>query len=157
MDDGNPAVAKDWGLDEVGIDDERFTTTSYALGGNALSLWVIDRPLMTEVTDESGKFVSRKVNYYDGEPFTGLKGVIESRALLHRTEEFITDSQSVSATRSKFDAFGNIVESRDPNGNVRRVAGTRCSRRIRCARKSSSGMACPISSPARAMTLDSGW
>jgi RHS repeat-associated protein len=118
---GNPTVTKDWGLEEAGIDDERFITTSYALGGNALRVWVIDRPLVTEVTDENGAFVSRKVNYYDGEPFIGLKGIIEARALLHRTEEFISDTQSVSATRSKFDAFGNLVESRDPNGNVRRV------------------------------------
>ena len=118
---GNEVLRQDWGLVEDGVDDERFTATSYALEGNALALWVIDRPDRVEVSDESGRFVSRQVHYYDGEPLVGLRGGIQSRALLHRTVQFTTAQDSVQASRSRFDAWGNIVESLDPVGNVRRV------------------------------------
>ncbi|MBL9168211.1 MAG: hypothetical protein JNN07_10760 [Verrucomicrobiales bacterium] len=118
---GNERLIKDWGRLDEEVDDERVTTTTYALGGNALTLWVIDRPDAVEVTDEAGVFVSRQIHYYDGDPAVGLRGIIQSRALPHRTVQFTTTQDSIQATRARFDAWGNIVESLDPNGNVRRV------------------------------------
>jgi RHS repeat-associated protein len=118
---GNERLIKDWGRLDEEVDDERVTTRTYALGGNALALWVIDRPDVVEVTDEAGLFVSRQIHYYDGDPLVGLRGVIQSRALPHRTVQFTTAQDSLQATRARFDAWGNIVESLDPNGNVRRV------------------------------------
>ena len=47
---GNPALT---------YDDERFTTTSYALLGDALANWIIGLPDTITVTDENGAFVSR--------------------------------------------------------------------------------------------------
>jgi hypothetical protein len=70
-------------------DDERKTSTSYALGGEALTRWIISLPDTVSVTDENGTFVSRAKHYYDGSPFTGLAGrQVGARGLLYRTQEF---------------------------------------------------------------------
>ncbi len=116
---GNATWTRDYGLTELDIDDERFTHTTYALAGQALTRWIVNKPDTIDVTDEQGTFVSRKVHYYDGEPFVGQAGSIGERALLSRTTEFIDAEKSIQATRSRYDAFGNVVESRDPVGNVR--------------------------------------
>src|SRR5690606_36988887 len=58
---GNLIVKRDFGLLDETNDDERFVTTSYAHGGNALSLWVIDKPDTISTTDEEGRFVAKKV------------------------------------------------------------------------------------------------
>jgi RHS repeat-associated protein len=117
---GNQTVIREFGLDHPSIDDERVTTTTYAHGGNALSLWIIDRPDSISVTDENGAFVSRKVHFYDAEPFVGVQGQIQNRALLHRTIEHIDLTRTIQATRTRYDAYGNAAEMRDPRGNIRR-------------------------------------
>ena len=117
---GNQTELRDLGIDGGDYNDERVVSTTFAHGGNALSLWIIDRPDTIRVTDENGSFVATKVHFYDGAPFVGIQGQINDRALLHRTVEHIDEVRSIEATRSRFDAFGNIVESRDPVGNVRR-------------------------------------
>lgn len=118
---GNPTVVRDSGLLDDASDDERVVTTTYAHGGNALSLWIINKPDTINTTDETGSFVTRKVHYYDGEPFVGIQGQITDRALLHRTVEYIDESRSIDASRVRYDAFGNVEETRDPLGNVRRL------------------------------------
>lgn len=118
---GNLIVVRELGLEDPAFDDERIITTTYAHGGNALSLWIVDRPDTINVTDEKGAFVARTEHFYDGDPFVGAQGQIQSRALLHRTLEYIDSSRSIPATRSRFDAFGNIEETRDPVGNIRRL------------------------------------
>jgi YD repeat-containing protein len=119
---GNSILTREFGLDDPGADDERVTTTTYARGGNALSLWIINQPDTVSVTDEHGAFVSRKVHFYDGEPFVGLQGQIQNRALLHRTVEYADANVGIPKSRSRFDAFGNIVEAQDPRGNIRRMS-----------------------------------
>lgn len=119
---GNPTLTWEYGLDDPAVDDERVTTTTYALGGNALPLWIIDRPDTISVTDENGVFVSRKVHFYDGDPFVGLPGQIQDRALLHRVVEYADETQGIPRTRSRFDAFGNIIEAQDALGNTRRMS-----------------------------------
>ncbi len=116
---GNPTLVQDFGVDSAGIDDERFTTTTYALGGNALALWIVNKPDTISVTDENGAFVSRKVHFYDGAPLVGVQGQVQSRALLSRTLEFVDANRSVQAARTRYDAFGNAVEIVDPVGNRR--------------------------------------
>lgn len=118
---GNPTALREFGIDGGTIDDERFMITTYAHGGNALSLWVIDRPDTVNVTDENGGFVARKSHFYDGAAFEGAQGQIEHRALLSRTVEYASTNRTIQATRSKFDAHGNIIETRDPVGNVRQI------------------------------------
>ncbi len=119
---GNQTVLRDLGIDGTGFDDERITTTSYAQGGNALPLWVVNKPDTISVTDENGAFVAKKVHFYDAAPFVGVQGQILDRALLSRTVEYIDASHSIQASRSEFDSYGNIIEIHDPVGNVRRIA-----------------------------------
>src|SRR5262249_30126847 len=118
---GNQTVARNFGLDGAAYDDERFITTTYALGGNALSLWVINKPDTKTVTDENGALVSRSDYYYDGTPFAGVKGQIQDRALLSRRVDYIDATHTIDATRTRYDAFGNMEETHDPVGNVRLV------------------------------------
>ena len=119
---GNQTVTRELGLDDPAFDDERVTTTTYAHGGNALSRWVIDKPDTISVTDENGAFVAKKVHFYDGDAFVGIQGQIESRALLHRTMENVDANRNVQTARVRFDQYGNTAETRDPIGNVRRLA-----------------------------------
>ncbi|MSU37034.1 MAG: hypothetical protein EXS36_18445 [Pedosphaera sp.] len=81
---GNQTLMHDRGLEGASFDDERVTTTTYAHGGNAFSLWVLDKPDTVTVTDEQGAFVAKKVYFYDGKPFVGIQGQIDTRALLNR-------------------------------------------------------------------------
>jgi hypothetical protein len=118
---GNQTVVGDLGLDNPAYDDERVTTTTYAHGGNALSLWIVNQPDTISVTDENGAFVAKTVNFYDAGPFIGIQGQIQNRALLNRTIEHISTNQTIQATRTRFDPFGNIEEMRDPVGNIRRI------------------------------------
>ncbi len=112
---GNAVFAFDHGILGAGFDDERKVVTTYALGGNALSLWVIDKPDTVTTTDEDGAFVNKTIHYYDGEPFVGESGRIISRALLHRVERFIDETTAIDEQRMSYDAFGNVVTMRDPN------------------------------------------
>jgi RHS repeat-associated protein len=118
---GNPIVTRELGLDDPDFDDERITTTTYAHGGNALSLWILDKPDTVTVTDENGAFVSKRVHFYDGDPFVGIEGGIQNRALLHRTEAYIDLNRSVPVARTRYDAYGNAEELHDPVGNIHRV------------------------------------
>jgi RHS repeat-associated protein len=119
---GNQTSSRELGLENPAFDDERITTTTYAHGGNALSLWIINKPDTISVTDENGAFVAKKVHFYDGEPFVGVQGQIQNRALLHRTEEYVDATHTIQASRTRFDAYGNPEETHDPLGNIRRIA-----------------------------------
>ena len=118
---GNKILEKDYGIEDAAYDDERVTRTTYALGGQALDLWVINKPDTILVTDEKGEFVSKKVHFYDGEPFVGIQGAISDRALLHCTEEYVDAATPIQSSRSQYDSYGNVTEVRDPNGNPRKV------------------------------------
>lgn len=118
---GNETRETDEGIVGGGFDDERITTTSYALGGNALALWVISKPDVISVTDEAeaAAFVAKKVHFYDGAAYVGVQGQIQSRALLHRTQEFKDAGSAIEATRTNYDPYGNPTGMRDPVGNQR--------------------------------------
>ncbi len=117
---GNQISEFDEGVVGGGYDDERKTTTSYALGGQALALWIIDKPIETDVTDENGAFVATTNFYYDGAPFVGGT-TIESRALLHRTTRTIGGGKTINAERTQYDAFGNPSAHMDPRGFKRTI------------------------------------
>jgi RHS repeat-associated protein len=119
---GNQTLLREYGLEAASYDDERVTTTTYAHGGNALSLWVIDKPDIITTTDENGAFVNKTLFHYDGEPFVGIQGQIQNRGLLNRTVDHIDATRTIQSTRTRFDVHGNIEETRDPVGNVRRIA-----------------------------------
>jgi RHS repeat-associated protein len=118
---GNLTVERDFGVDDPGSDDERFTTTTYAHGGNALARWIISKPDTMTVTDEHGALVSSRVHFYDGAPLVGVQGQIQDRGLLARAIESIDDTRTVDAVRNLYDVHGNILETRDPGGSTRRI------------------------------------
>jgi RHS repeat-associated protein len=134
---GNQIVQRDFGVvNDASFDDERFTSNEYALQGEALSRWIINKPSRVRTTDENGVFVSDVRNYYDGDPFVGLGlKIMGSRALLNRVEQVVTDvsslppltSQSdrpgdprlsagtaIQKSRMEYDAYGNSLVTLDP-------------------------------------------
>ena len=112
---GNQILSFNHGIVGEDYDDERRVVTSYAHGGNALTRWIIDKPDTVLTTDEGGAFVNKTVHHYDGMPFVGLNGAIDDRALLHRVEKFVDETESTDDQRSAFDRYGNPIELRDPN------------------------------------------
>lgn len=124
--------------------DERITLRQYALGGQALSRWIIDHVSVDRVEDSSAVFAKESRHYYDGPEFEGLpSGQMGSRGLLKRTEEIVTDDQSavlqiaaydpvringagdprlpsrtaVETLRVAHDIYGNTLASVDPLGS----------------------------------------
>lgn len=137
---GNTVSQRDYGIvSSSTYDDERFTTNEFALQGEALTRWIIDKPSRVRVTDENGVFVSETRNYYDGSFSQGLAlGAMGTRALLHRAEQVVTDTVAVppiseqsdqpgdprlpggtviQAARGSFDIYGNTLVTLDPLGN----------------------------------------
>ncbi|HAB15662.1 MAG TPA: hypothetical protein DCE44_04345, partial [Verrucomicrobiales bacterium] len=142
---GNLTLQRDFGVVAPGdYDDERFSSTEYSHGGEALHRWIIDKPARMRVTDENGVFVSETRNFYDGPAFQGLPlGTIGDRALLHRVEQIVTDSAALPAltdqsdrpgdprlpagsvvqkVRSQYDPFGNSIATLDPLGTPGNLA-----------------------------------
>jgi RHS repeat-associated protein len=137
---GNQTQQRDFGVvSDASYDDERFTTTEYALQGEALDRWIIDRPSRVRITDENGVFVSETRNYYDGSPYQGLDlSTMGARSLLHRVEQVVTDTAGVPPlanqsdrpgdprlpagtviqnARSSYDSYGNSIVMLDPLAN----------------------------------------
>src|SRR5438034_996616 len=106
---GNAVLQRDFGVVGDGsYDDERFTTTEFALQGEALARWIIDKPSRVRVTDENGVFVAETRNYYDGSSYQGLAlGSMGARALLHRLEQVVTDTVSLSPLANQSDQPGD--------------------------------------------------
>lgn len=133
---GNQITEKNYGVVGGPYDDERFTTTTFALSGQALDKWILGKPAQISITDENGIFVSEKKIYYDGDSFQGLSsGMLGDRALEHRIEAILTGNDSLPAieeqsdrtgdprlppgsaineSRSEFDSFGNVITMLDP-------------------------------------------
>ncbi len=113
---GNLTEEFDHGILGEEYDDERVVRTTYALGGEALSRWIISQPDTINTTDEAGAFVNRTRHFYDGDAFVGLdSGIIGRRSLLHRVERLIDETRSIQEQRHRYDTHGNVVEMRDPN------------------------------------------
>ena len=72
-------------------------------------------PTPRTVTDENGAFVAKTVYYYDGAAFIGVQGQILNRAPCSAAGiEYIDATHTIQATRTRYDAFGNIEESARP-------------------------------------------
>jgi YD repeat-containing protein len=134
---GNEILEKSYGsVSTNDLHDHRIVTTTIALGGSALDKWLIRLPAQMDCTDFSGAFISRRQDFYDGDPFVGLPlGVIGDRGLLSRVEGFIngdtavpafdrrTDlpgdprlpvGKSIPVQRLEYDSSGNEITSLDP-------------------------------------------
>jgi hypothetical protein len=70
---GNRTLDADYGIVEEGnraaFDDERITTTEYAINTNA---WILRTPARQEIRDENGNVISRLDSFYDDETFSGI-------------------------------------------------------------------------------------
>lgn len=132
---GNTIVEKNYGEHSPGsiYDDERFAYSTYAFN---LNDWLIGFPARKLVADESGNFVSESRSYYDGAPFAGLPlGQVGPLGDMVREEKLINGANpvpafgtiskivgdprlganvSINVSRSRYDQFGNLVETRDP-------------------------------------------
>ncbi len=136
---GNTIVERDYGEHGPGsvYDDERFTFTEHAFN---LEDWLIGLPARVRVTDEAGGFVSENRRYYDGADFVGLGlGQVGRRGLVAREESLVNGAElppalddtpsaasnrvgdprlppraTVTTSRTRYDAYGNPVVTRDP-------------------------------------------
>ncbi|MBI4606039.1 MAG: VCBS repeat-containing protein [Planctomycetes bacterium] len=132
---GNLTLELEHGVypDSPELDDERQKVTEYALAGEAVSRWIVDRPARTLVLDEAGKVVAEKTFYY-GDGDVDVTGDplfhVGSRALLKREASILIgdtsvgrvagDSQVVQERRVAHDRFGNPVLIVDPIGDPAR-------------------------------------
>src|SRR6185503_14369862 len=123
---GNETRAINYGIVEGGnraaFDDERVTTTEYALN---LDAWIIRLPKRQTVRDENGMVISRSESFYDDETFSGnnLGAVIIGNLTLQRSWiEPANDNAYVRSARTKYDPYGNPIALFDPlsdgTGNV---------------------------------------
>jgi hypothetical protein len=115
---GNPTRKTDYGIVESGdraaFDDERVTSTVYALNTN---LWLLRAPARQEIADDHGAILSRLETYYDDETFSGNNFGQVSLGNLTLSKAWINPSNStafVSATRATYDPYGNPITMLDP-------------------------------------------
>ncbi len=124
---GNQTRLANYGIvsngDRSVFHDERVTTTEYALNTNA---WLLRHPARQEIADGNGAVRSRLESYYDDETFSGGNFGQVSVGNLTLTRAWIDASNAtafISASRAKYDVYGNAITLLDPlavapGGNV---------------------------------------
>jgi RHS repeat-associated protein len=115
---GNQLFNHDYGLVEPGnrsaFNDERFTTTRYAVNTNA---WILRAPALSEIADESYATLSRSVSYYDDPTFSGSNfGEITRGDLTLKLDWFdpARTNAFIRSARTRYDSYGNPVLILDP-------------------------------------------
>ncbi|MCZ7639104.1 MAG: FG-GAP-like repeat-containing protein [Verrucomicrobia bacterium] len=115
---GNQTRLADYGVvvdgDRSAFNDERITTTEYAINTNA---WILRLPARQETKDEHGAVISRAEFFYDDETFSGSNWGILTIGNLTMKREWIdpaTRARYVTAARTKYDALGNPALILDP-------------------------------------------
>jgi YD repeat-containing protein len=117
---GNQTRMADYGIVVTGnrsaFNDERVTTTQYAINTNA---WILRHPARQEIADYNGLVVSRVESYYDDESFSGNNFGLVTIGNLTLTRAWVNAADSsayIKATRTKYDTYGNPVTLLDPLG-----------------------------------------
>ncbi len=115
---GNQTRAINYGIVEgtnrAAFNDERVTTTEYALNTNA---WIIRASKRHTVQDEKGAVIARSESFYDDETFSGNNfGVITIGNLTLKRDwiDPANETAFVQYGRTKYDAFGNPIAVFDP-------------------------------------------
>ncbi len=110
---GNQTRAINYGIVEgtnrAAFNDERVTTTEYALNTNA---WIIRASKRQTVQDENGAVIARSESFYDDETFSGNNFGVITIGNLTLKRDWIdpTDPAAfVQSARSKYDRYGNPV------------------------------------------------
>jgi RHS repeat-associated protein len=105
------------GADRGSFNDERITTTQYAIN---LTNWNVCHPARLETKDFTGTVVSRTDYFYDDETFSGNNWGDVSLANLTLRRDWITPADEVAyirQARKKYDPYGNAVTILDPLGS----------------------------------------
>ena len=115
---GNQTTNADYGIvendDRTAFNDERITTTEYAINTN---LWLLRNPARHEIKDLNGNVTSRVESYYDDDAFSGNNFGSVTIGNLTLTRAWINPADAaayVKASRTKYDAYGNPIASLDP-------------------------------------------
>jgi RHS repeat-associated protein len=115
---GNQTTNANYGIVENGdlsaFDDERITTAEFAINTNA---WLLRTPKRTETQDAQGHVLSRAEFYYDDETFSGGNLGQVTRGNLTLKREWIDPANPgayVASVRTRYDTFGNAVQTLDP-------------------------------------------
>lgn len=137
---GNKTREADYGIvtndDRSAFNDQRITTTEYAINTNA---WILHLPARQEVTDENGIAVSRTDFFYDDETFAGDNRGLVTLGNLTMKRDWVwpgsqTNTATIAAARTKYDGYGNPIVILDPlaaapggavnftNGHAREIA-----------------------------------
>jgi RHS repeat-associated protein len=118
---GNETTNADYGIvvngDRTAFNDERITTTEYALNLNS---WIIRHPSRQQIMDINGSVISRTEYHYDDETFSGNNfGLVTLGNLTLRREwsNPANASAYVKSARTTYDASGNPVTLLDPLGS----------------------------------------
>ncbi len=115
---GNKTLDANYGIvvdgNRFAFNDERITTTEYAINTNA---WILRTPRRAEVKDENGVVISRAEMFYDDETFSGNNGGLVTIGNLTMKREWtnaVAADGYITATRTKYDARGNPTTIIDP-------------------------------------------
>ncbi len=115
---GNQTRNANYGIvvngDRSAFNDERITTTEYAINTNT---WILRAPTRVEIKDEQGAVISRAEMFYDDESFSGNNFGLVTRGELTLKREWKdpTDpSGFVNSARTKYDTYGNPIIMLDP-------------------------------------------
>ena len=117
---GNQTRMADYGIvsngDRSAFNDERVTTTQYAINTDA---WILHHPAQQEIADYNGVVISRLENFYDDETFSGNNLGVVTVGNLTLTRAWVNPADSsayITATRAEYDTYGNPITLLDPLG-----------------------------------------
>lgn len=118
---GNVIASREWGIVEGGNrlagNDERILLKQFAYDTNR---WMLRFPVREELSDASGKVISRTDTFYDDETFSGANAgqLTEGNRTLGMTWYDLSRPDGfVRSMRSKYDSYGNLVLLLDPLGD----------------------------------------
>jgi len=119
---GNVTAEKNWGEvvgdDKLAGNDEALITRTFA---NNTKDWILGRLSTEELRDAKGSRLRLRRLYYDGAPFEGLPLGQVARGNLSREEGWVgpADGAFELVGSTRYDADGNVVETRDARGGGR--------------------------------------
>jgi RHS repeat-associated protein len=115
---GNQTFEANYGIVEganrSAFDDERITSTQFALNVNA---WIIHAPSRQDISDEAGVVISRTETFYDDETFSGNNGGQVPVGNVTMRREYIDPANPnafIASARTRYDGYGNPIAQLDP-------------------------------------------
>lgn len=108
---GNMTRLMENGRSDGSWGDERVTDTTYTSGGaEGRAAWILNAVVEKSTSTLNGTLAARTRNYYDGntDPFK------ISRGNLTKSENWVADTIYVTAARSDYDTYGNLIAAYDP-------------------------------------------